>query len=108
MRCSASGASISEMNTVRRHLSAIKGGRLGAACFPAKVVTLLISDIPGDSIVDIASGPTVADPTTCADALAILNRYHIDVKPHVLEVLTSGRGESVKPGTRASPTRKRV
>ena len=94
----ASGASISEMNTVRRHLSAIKGGRLGAACFPAKVVTLLISDIPGDSIVDIASGPTVADPTTCADALAILNRYHIDAKPHVLKVLTSGRGESVKPG----------
>jgi hydroxypyruvate reductase len=94
----ASGASISEINTVRRHLSAIKGGRLGAACFPAKVVTLLISDIPGDSIVDIASGPTVADPTTSADALAILSRYRIAANPRVLEVLTSGRGESVKPG----------
>ena len=83
----ASGASISEINTVRRHLSAIKGGRLGAASFPARVVTLLISDVPGDNIVDIASGPTVADPTTCADALAILSRYRIDANPRVLEVL---------------------
>jgi glycerate 2-kinase len=60
------------MNCVRRHLSAIKGGRLAAACHPARVVNLLISDVPGDNPVDIASGPTVADPTTCADALAIL------------------------------------
>ena len=65
----ASGATISEMNCVRRHLSAIKGGRLGAACHPARVLTLLISDVPGDRPIDIASGPTVADPTTCADAL---------------------------------------
>jgi glycerate 2-kinase len=94
----ASGATISEMNCVRRHLSAIKGGRLGAACFPAQVLTLLISDVPGDRPVDIASGPTVADPTTCADALGIVRRYGIEPPREVLELLESGRGESVKPG----------
>ena len=93
-----SGASISEMNCVRRHLSAIKGGRLAAACHPAKVVTLLISDVPGDNPMDVASGPTVSDPTTCADALAIIRRYGIEVPPKVLEILDSGRGETVKPG----------
>jgi len=93
-----SGASISEMNCVRRHLSAIKGGRLAAACHPAKVVTLLISDVPGDNPMDVASGPTVADPATCADALAIIKRYDIEVPPKVLEILDSGRGETVKPG----------
>jgi glycerate 2-kinase len=94
----ASGATIREINCVRRHLSAIKGGRLGAACHPARVLTLLISDVPGDRPVDIASGPTVADPTTCADALAILRRYGIELPQAVREVLESGRGESVKPG----------
>jgi glycerate 2-kinase len=94
----ASGATISEMNCVRRHLSAIKGGRLGAACHPARVVTLLISDVPGDRPTDIASGPTVADPTTSADALAILRRYGIEPPAPVREHLESGRGESVKPG----------
>ncbi len=59
-----SGASISEMNVVRRHLSSLKGGRLAAACHPAKLLTLLISDVPGDDPIDIASGPTVPDPTT--------------------------------------------
>jgi glycerate 2-kinase len=93
-----SGATISEFNCVRRHLSAIKGGRLGAACHPARVLTLMISDVPGDRPLDIASGPTVGDPTTCADALAILNRYGIEVSPAVRELLESGRGESVKPG----------
>jgi len=92
----ASGATISEMNCVRRHLSAIKGGRLGAACFPAQVLTLLISDVPGDRPVDIASGPTVADPTTCADALGIVRRYGIEPPREVLDHLESGRGESVK------------
>jgi glycerate 2-kinase len=92
------GATISEMNCVRRHLSAIKGGRLAAACHPARVLTLLISDVPGDRPIDIASGPTVADPTTCADALAIARRYGIDLPGPVREVLESGRGESVKPG----------
>jgi glycerate 2-kinase len=93
-----SGASISEMNCVRRHLSAIKGGRLAAACHPAQVLTLLISDVPGDNPIDIASGPTVADPTTCADALDIVRRYGIELPAAVREVLESGRGESIKPG----------
>lgn len=92
-----SGASISEINCVRRHLSAIKGGRLAAACHPAKVVSLLISDVPGDHPCDIASGPTVGDPTTCADALAIIRRYGIELPANVREVLESGRGESLKP-----------
>jgi len=92
------GASISEMNCVRRHLSQAKGGRLAAACHPARVVTLLISDVPGDSPIDIASGPTAADPTTCADALAIIERYRISVPPAVLALLNSAEGESVKPG----------
>lgn len=93
-----SGASISEMNCVRRHLSSIKGGRLAAACHPARLLTLLISDVPGDNPIDIASGPTVADPTTCADALAIITRYQIDVSPAVHSLLESGLGETVKPG----------
>ena len=92
-----SGASISEMNCVRRHLSAIKGGRLAAACHPAKVITLLISDVPGDNPSDIASGPTVGDATTCDDALAIVRRYAIELPATVREVLDSGRGESIKP-----------
>lgn len=93
----ASGATITEMNCVRRHLSAIKGGRLAAACHPAKVVSLLISDVPGDNPSDIASGPTVGDSTSCDDALAIIRRYGIAVPPKVLDILKSGRGETVKP-----------
>jgi hydroxypyruvate reductase len=93
-----SGATISEMNCVRRHLSAVKGGRLAAACHPARVVTLLISDVPGDDPCDIASGPTVGDPTTCEDALAIVRRYGIELPDPVRAVLESGRGESIKPG----------
>lgn len=92
-----SGASISEMNCVRRHLSAIKGGRLAVACHPAKVLTLLISDVPGDNPADIASGPTVGDASSCEDALAIVRRYGITLPAHVLAVLESGAGESVKP-----------
>ncbi len=94
----ASGATISEMNCVRRHLSSLKGGRLGALCHPARLLTLLISDVPGDSPMDIASGPTVADTTSCADALAILARYHIDIAAPVRKLLESGEGETVKPG----------
>ena len=94
----ASGATIGEMNCVRRHVSAIKGGRLAAACHPARVLTLLISDVPGDRPGDIASGPTVADPTTCADALDIVRRHGIEFAPALRALLESGRGESVKPG----------
>lgn len=94
----ASGASITEMNCVRRHLSLIKGGRLAAACYPARVFNLLLSDVPGDDPIDIASGLTVPDPTTCADALAILQRYKINVPPAALAWLSSGEGESLKPG----------
>ena len=93
-----SGATISEINCVRRHLSAIKGGRLAAACYPARVLTLLISDVPGDAPFNIASGPTVADTTTCANALTIARRYGIDLPTSVRETLQSGVGESVKPG----------
>lgn len=93
-----SGATIGEMNIVRRHLSAIKGGRLAAACYPARVVTLLISDVPGDNPMDIASGPTVPDPTTCADALALVKRYGMNLPASAMNVLSSGHGESVKPG----------
>jgi hydroxypyruvate reductase len=85
------------MNCVRRHLSAIKGGRLAAACYPARVVNLLLSDVPGDDPIGIASGPTVPDPTTCRDALDIIRRYAIEVPARVREILESGRGESVKP-----------
>jgi hydroxypyruvate reductase len=93
-----SGATISEMNCIRRHLSAIKGGRLAAACHPARVVNLLISDVPGDNPLDIASGPTVADPTTCADALALVQRYAIALPNAARRLLEGGAGESIKPG----------
>ncbi|MDO8456101.1 MAG: glycerate kinase [Burkholderiaceae bacterium] len=91
-----SGAPISEMNCVRKHLSRIKGGRLAAACAPAKVVTLTISDVPGDDPSIIASGPTVPDDTTCAQALAILKRYNIDVPAAIAEQLASGALETPK------------
>ena len=96
-----SGASIVEMNCVRKHLSRIKGGRLAAACAPARVVTLTISDVPGDDPSVIASGPTVADASTCADALAILRRYAIDIPQGVEAQLASGALETPKPGDAA-------
>lgn len=92
-----SGANIIEMNTVRRHLSQIKGGRLAAACFPAKVTTLLISDVPGDDLSSIASGPTVADHTTCLDALAVIDKYQIDISKTVRQKLEQSAYESIKP-----------
>lgn len=91
-----SGAAIGEMNCVRKHLSRIKGGRLAAACHPAKVVTLTISDVPGDDPSVIASGPTVPDATTCADALAILDRYQISIPGNVRYALQDGLFETPK------------
>ncbi len=93
-----SGAAIGEMNCLRKHLSAIKGGRLAALCAPAQVVSLIVSDVPGDDPAVIGSGPTVPDPTTCADALAILERYAIDVPDAVRAGLQSGAFETPKPG----------
>jgi hydroxypyruvate reductase len=92
-----SGAAIGEMNCVRKHLSAIKGGRLALACAPARVVTLMISDVPGDDPGIIASGPTLPDATTCADALAILGKYNIEVPDNVRRHLETGAGETPKP-----------
>jgi len=94
----ASGADITAMNTVRKHLSAIKGGRLAAAAFPAGTVSLLISDVPGDDPSVIASGPTVADPTTFADARAVLARYGIDPPPAIAAHLAAAGEETPKPG----------
>ena len=93
-----SGAAIDEMNCVRKHLSAIKGGRLAAMCAPAQVVTLLISDVPGDAPEVIGSGPTVPDSTTCADALRILARHGIEIPAAARAGLESGAFETPKPG----------
>ena len=93
-----SGANIAEMNCVRKHLSRIKGGRLAAACAPAQVVTLTISDVPGDDPSIIASGPTVPDASTCAEAVAILQRYAIEVPGAVMSLLEQGALETPKPG----------
>jgi hydroxypyruvate reductase len=93
-----SGAAIDEMNCVRKHLSAIKGGRLAARCAPAQVVTLLISDVPGDAPEVIGSGPTVPDSSTCADALRILARYAINIPAAARAGLENGAFESPKAG----------
>jgi len=93
-----SGATIGDMNCVRKHLSAIKGGRLAQAAAPAKVVSLMISDVPGDDPAVIASGPTVADATTTADALQVLERFSIDVPASVTAWLGGAEAETPKPG----------
>ncbi|MBK6009252.1 glycerate kinase [Ramlibacter ginsenosidimutans] len=92
-----SGANIAEMNCVRKHLSRIKGGRLAAACAPARVVTLTISDVPGDDPSVIASGPTVPDTSTCAEAVAILQRHGIAVPGAIMSLLEQGALETPKP-----------
>lgn len=92
-----SGAPISEMNCVRKHLSAIKGGRLAAAAHPAKVITLVISDVPGDDMAAVASGPTIADPTTFAEARAIIAKYEIAVPTSVTAHLAAAQYETPKP-----------
>jgi hydroxypyruvate reductase len=96
-----SGASIGEINTVRKHLSRIKGGRLAARAAPARVVTLAISDVPGDDPAVIGSGPTVADPSTLADARAIVARYRLDLPPAVDRALADAKNETPKPGDAA-------
>jgi len=95
-----SGAGIGEINTVRKHLSRIKGGRLARHAFPAKLVTIAISDVPGDDPSAIGSGPTVPDPTTLADARAIIAKYQLDVPANVTAALADPRNESPKPGDR--------
>jgi hydroxypyruvate reductase len=95
LRC---GADISEMNCVRKHLSAIKGGRLAAAAHPARVVSLLISDVPGDDPATIASGPTVPDPTSLEDALGVFHKYSLEPPPAVAAHLENPESESPKPG----------
>ncbi len=93
-----SGADIHEINCLRKHLSALKGGRLAFACAPARVLTLAISDVPGDDISVIASGPTVADPSTCDDALEIVDRYGIELSTAARRALLTGDAETPKPG----------
>ncbi len=93
-----SGATIDEMNCVRKHLSSIKGGQLALSCAPAKVWTLLISDVPGDDPSVIASGPTVADPTTFAEALAIVEKYRITEPQAAIQYLQTATKETPKPG----------
>lgn len=96
-----SGARISEMNTVRRHISRIKGGKLAAAAHPARLVTLAISDVPGDDPATIGSGPTVADTTTLADARAVLERFRITPPPVIAAALADPANETLKPGAPA-------
>ncbi len=93
-----SGASIDEINCVRKHLSAIKGGRLAVAAAPARIVSLIISDVPGDDPSVIASGPTTPDATTLADARAVLERYGIAAPPSVVALLKDAKAETPKPG----------
>jgi glycerate 2-kinase len=90
------GAAITEMNCVRKHLSRIKGGRLALACTPAPLITLAISDVPGDDVSVIASGPTVADNSTCADALNVIQRYGIAVPATIIDALKAGQLETPK------------
>lgn len=99
-----SGANIGEMNTVRKHLSRIKGGRLAANAAPARVITLAISDVPGDDPAVIGSGPTVPDPTTLADARAIIARYKLELPEKVTRALNDPENESPKPGNKTFAT----
>lgn len=91
-----SGAPIEVMNCVRKHLSGIKGGRLAQACAPAQVITFAISDVPGDDFSVIASGPTVADSTTCGQALAWINHYQISIPAHIKALLENESLETPK------------
>lgn len=104
-----SGANIGEINCVRKHLSRIKGGRLARRAAPARVVTLAISDVPGDDPAVIGSGPTAPDPTTLADARAIVRKYRLDLPPAVMAALDDPANESPKPGDSVfAPTEYRI
>ncbi len=96
-----SGAHIGEINTLRKHLSRIKGGRLARHGHPARLVTIAISDVPGDDPSAIGSGPTVPDPTTLADARAIVAKYKLDLPEAVTRALNDAANESPKPGDAA-------
>ena len=96
-----SGAGIGEINTVRKHLSRIKGGRLARHAYPAKLMTIAISDVPGDDPAVIGSGPTVPDPSTLADARVIVAKYKLDVPESVTRALADPANESPKPGDAA-------
>jgi hydroxypyruvate reductase len=96
-----SGANIGEINTVRKHLSRIKGGRLARHAYPAKIVTIAISDVPGDDPSAIGSGPTVPDPTTLADARAIVAKYKLELPEAITRALNDPKNESPKPGDAA-------
>lgn len=95
-----SGADITEMNTIRKHISMVKGGRLAEAAYPAKILTVLISDVPGDDPAVIASGPTVPDPSTFAEAMAIVEKYGMDLPESVMRHLAAAADETPKPGDR--------
>lgn len=93
-----SGARITEMNCIRKHLSAIKGGKLAAAAYPARLITLAISDIPGDDPASIGSGPTIGDPTTLAEARAVIERYKMTPPAEIMAALNDPTNETLKPG----------
>jgi hydroxypyruvate reductase len=95
-----SGASVREINIVRKHLSQIKGGRLAQVCMPAKLVTLVISDVVGDDLSAIASGPTVPDPSTYDDAIAVVNKYDLELPESAMKILNEGLYETLKPGNK--------
>ena len=95
-----SGATINEINIIRKHLSQVKGGRLAQVCMPAELVTLVISDVVGDDLSAIASGPTVPDPSTYADALMVVKKYGLELPISAMLILQAGRDETPKPGNR--------
>jgi glycerate 2-kinase len=95
-----SGAAVNEINIIRKHLSQVKGGRLAQVCMPANLVTLVISDVVGDDLSAIASGPTVPDPSTFADAIAVVNKYDLELPTSAMNILNEGLHETLKPGNK--------
>jgi glycerate 2-kinase len=95
-----SGIPINEINIIRKHLSQVKGGRLAEACTPAKLVTLVMSDVVGDDLSVIASGPTVPDPSTYADAITVVQKYSLKLPASAMQILNAGINETLKPGNK--------